>query len=50
MQRKWKYEDVYCSGCFKNEESPDEILNCEKFGDNEKNVKYSWFFSDCVET
>ena len=50
VQRKWKYDDLYCSGCFQNEESPDEIINCEKFGENKKKVKYSWFFSDSADT
>ena len=48
IQQKWKYEDKLCSGCIKNEESAEEILACDEFGKNYKNLKYSDFFSDSV--
>ena len=49
-QKKWKYEDAWCTGCESREETGDEILTCEKFGKYQENItkpKYSWFFSDC---
>ena len=48
LQKKWKYEDKLCSGCLKNEECGEEILACDEFGKNQKNLKYSEFFSDSV--
>ena len=27
-------------------ESGEEVLNCEKFGKNENEVEYSWFYSE----
>ena len=46
LQRRWKYDDISCEGCHQNIESGQEILQCEKLGKNEKNVDYTWFFSD----
>ena len=48
LQKKWKFEDKLCSGCHENEESADEILTCKSFGENNENVRYSWFFSEQV--
>ena len=48
LQKKWKFEDKWCSGCHENEESADEILTCKSFGENNENVRYSCFFSEQV--
>ena len=44
-QKSWKYDDNICVGCQINIESGEEVLNCEKFGKNENEVEYSWFYS-----
>ena len=31
LQKKWKYDDKLCSGCYENEESGEEILSCKSF-------------------
>ena len=44
--KSWKYDDRACSGCDKREESGDEILTCEAFGqygENQVIPAYSWF-------
>ena len=45
LQKKWKYSDTLCSGCQENEESGEEILKCESFGENSENASYSMFYS-----
>ena len=51
--RKWKYEDVLCVGCKKNEETGEEIMNCNVLNEDNKddyrNVKYDWFYSKETE-
>ena len=47
-QKKWKYSDTLCSGCLVNEETGEEILRCESFGDNLQKISYSWFYSSKV--
>ena len=49
LHKKWKYDDKTCSGCKINEESGEEILLCDSFGENSENVPYSWFYSSSVE-
>ena len=49
LQKKWKYDDILCSGCKTNEESGEEVLNCKSFGENKEKVSYSMFFSDLVK-
>jgi hypothetical protein len=48
LQKSWKYSDKLCSGCKTNEESGDEILSCDSFGDNPEKLPYSWFYSSVV--
>ena len=48
LQKKWKYDDKLCSGCYENEESGEEILSCKSFGENMEMASYSWFFSEDV--
>ena len=48
LHQKWKYSDTLCSGCQVNEESGEEILRCESFGENEQKISYSWFYSSLV--
>ena len=45
-QKSWKYEDLLCSGCKTNDESEQELFSCKYFGENVKNIDYSWFFSE----
>ena len=49
MQKKWKYDDILCSGCGEIEETGEEILSCKSFGGNLSDISYSLFFSDNVE-
>ena len=49
LHKKWKFEDKICSGCGINEESGEEILHCDSFGENSDNVPYSWFYSSSVD-
>ena len=47
--KSWKYDDRACSGCDKREESGDEILTCEAFGqygENQVIPAYSWFYEN----
>ena len=48
MQKKWKFDDKLCSGCYLEEESGEEILNCKSFGGNSEKLLYSMFFSDLL--
>ena len=48
-QKRWKYEDLLCSGCMVNEESGDEILFCKMFGENSDIISYSWFYSESAQ-
>ena len=51
MQKQWKYDDKICIGCKQNEETGDEILSCNSYGDQNmtKTIKYDCFFSDPVQ-
>ena len=49
LHKKWKFDDKTCSGCKINEESGEEILLCDSFGENRENVPYSWFYSSSVD-
>ena len=49
LQKKWKYDDILCSGCNINQESGEEILACDSLGENQEKVTYSGFFSSSVE-
>ena len=46
--KKWKYSDSLCTGCLKNEETGEEILRCDSFGENLEKIPYSWFYSNTV--
>ena len=46
--KKWKFSDILCTGCQKNEETGEEILRCEIFGENLEKIPYSWFYSNKV--
>ena len=48
MHKKWKYDDISCVGCNKNNESGEEILRCENLGKNEEKLEYDLFFSEFV--
>ena len=48
FHKKWKYDDILCSGCKINQESGEEILACDSFGQNKEKVVYSGFFSSSV--
>ena len=47
-QKRWKYDDLQCTGCNQNMESGEEIMQCEKLGKNQFGAEYSWFYSDLV--
>ena len=47
LQKRWKYDDILCSGCAVNEESGEEIFSCSSYGENTENISYSWFYRDC---
>ena len=49
VQKSWKYDDKLCSGCKQKEESGNEILFCKSYGENVKNITYSWFYSENVQ-
>ena len=49
VQKKWRYEDIKCSGCLMNDETGDEMLNCTSFGENDSEMKYEWFYSDNID-
>ena len=44
MQKKWKYDDMKCEGCQEHFESGEEILKCDKLGNNEYKADYTWFY------
>ena len=44
LHKKWKYDNILCSGCKMNQECGEEILACDSFGQNKEKVKYSDFF------
>ena len=46
MDKRWKYDDTLCSGCNQKEETGEEVLGCDKLGENYENVPYGWFFED----
>ena len=48
QKKKWKLEYKLCSGCYLEEESGEEILNCKSFGGNSEKLLYSMFFSDLL--
>ena len=48
LQKRWKYSDTLCSGCQSNEESGEEVLSCDSFGENTEKLQYSWFYSSVV--
>ena len=47
-QKRWKYDDLQCTGCSQKIESGEEIMQCENLGSNQLGAEYSWFFSDLV--
>ena len=47
-QKRWKYDDLQCTGCSQKIESGEEIMQCEYLGSNQLGAEYSWFFSDLV--
>jgi hypothetical protein len=49
VQKKWRYEDIKCSGCRINDETGNEMLNCKSFCENDSEMPYDWFYSDSVE-
>ena len=48
LQKTWKYSDKLCSGCKQNEESGEEVLSCDSFGENPEKITYSWFYRSAV--
>ena len=46
MDKRWKYDDTLCSGCNQKEETGEEVLGCDKLGENDENVPYGWFFEN----
>ena len=49
MNKRWKYEDVMCIGCQVREESGEELLNCESYGENgeeKENISYKMFYGE----
>ena len=48
LHKRWKYDDVYCEGCHENVESGEEVMKCEKLGENKLQIKYDWFYSEMV--
>ena len=42
-QKRWKYKDVTCEGCHENIEAGEEVLKCENLGENNEQIKCSWF-------
>ena len=50
MHKKWKYSDAICLGCGKNDETENELLLCDGFGDRNENeeLTYSWLFDSSV--
>ena len=43
VQKKWRYEDITCSGCRINDETGDEMFNYKSFGENDSEMLYDWF-------
>ena len=50
IHKKWKYSDVICVGCGKNDETENELLVCSGFGNEKENeeLSYSWLFDNSV--
>ena len=48
VQKRWKYDDWNCEGSQENLETGEEIMKCGKFGKNESQAEYSWFYSELV--
>ena len=48
MHKKWKYSDVICVGCAKNDETENELLLCDGFGERNEELTYSWLFGSSV--
>ena len=44
MHKKWKYSDVICVGCAKNDETENELLLCDGFGERNEELTNSWLF------
>ena len=42
------YNPVTCEGCNENIESGEEVLKWEKLVENDKQIEYSWFFSEMI--
>ena len=49
LQKRWKFEDVLCSGCKNEKESVNEILRCKHLGMENEKLRYSMFFSEAVD-
>jgi hypothetical protein len=49
MQKRWKYDDILCTGCGITEETGQEILICDKLSENTENILYSWFYKKLVK-
>ena len=49
LQKRWKYEDVLCSGCKNEEDLRNEILRCKYQGEENEKLSYSMFFSENVD-
>ena len=48
VHKKWKYSDVICMGCGKNNETENEFLSCAGFGVRNEEIIYSWLFGTSV--
>ena len=48
MHTKWKYSDVICVGCAKNDETENELLLCGGFGERKEDLKQGWLFGSSV--
>ena len=49
INKRWKYEDVMCIGCQVKEESGEELMNCESYGEigeETENISYKMFYGE----
>jgi hypothetical protein len=48
LQQRLRYSDTLCSGCKRNEETGEEMLICDSFGENPEKLQYRWFYSSVM--
>ena len=46
--KRWKYNDIICEGCNENIESGEEVMKCDRLGENKEEIRYDWFYSEMV--